>query len=85
MKKSILLVLVLIFIISLTPSIVEAKLVACIGDSNTEGHGLSDLTNNSYPAQLERLLRQFDPNWETRNFGVGTTTVLRRLNLSRMW
>jgi lysophospholipase L1-like esterase len=76
MKKTILLALVPAFIISLIPRVVEAKLVACIGDSNTEGHGLSDPTNDCYPAQLERLLRQFDPNWETRNFGVGTTTVL---------
>ena len=76
MKKTILLMLILLSTISLIPGVVEAKLVACIGDSNTEGHGLPDPTNDCYPAQLERLLRQFDPNWETRNFGVGTTTVL---------
>lgn len=76
MKKTILLVSVLVFIISLIPSVVEAKLVACIGDSNTYGYGLPDRIDNCYPAQLEILLRQFDPHWETRNFGVGGTTVL---------
>jgi acyl-CoA thioesterase-1 len=81
MKKIILLVLVPAFIISLIPHVVEAKLVACIGDSNTEGHGLSDPTNDSYPAQLERLLRQFDPHWETRNFGVNGATVSRQGDL----
>jgi lysophospholipase L1-like esterase len=76
MKKTILLALVPAFIISLVPRVVEAKLVACLGDSNTEGYGLPDPTSDCYPAQLERLLRQFDSDWKTRNFGVGGTTVL---------
>ncbi len=76
MKKIILILLVLGLITGPIPNIAKAKLVACLGDSNTEGYGLPDPTNDCYPAQLERLLRQFDPNWETRNFGVGTTTVL---------
>ena len=78
MKKSILLVSVLVSIISLIPRVVEAKLVACVGASGTTGFGLPDPLVNCYPAQLERLLRQFDPRWETRNFGVNGTTVLRQ-------
>jgi lysophospholipase L1-like esterase len=77
MKKSIILILVLIFIISLISSVVEAKLVACVGASGTRGFGLPDPLINSYPAQLERLLRQFDPRWETRNFGVNGASVSR--------
>jgi len=78
MKKSILLVLVTVFIISLIPSVVEANLVACVGDSGTKGFGLPDPLVNCYPAQLERLLRQFDPLWETRNFGVNGASVSRQ-------
>jgi acyl-CoA thioesterase-1 len=78
MKKTILLVLVPVFIISPIPCVVEAKLVACVGDSNTKGRGLSDPINECYPAQLEGLLRQFDPHWETRNFGVNGASVSRQ-------
>ena len=81
MKKTILLVLVSAFIISLIPRVVEAKLVACVGDSNTKGPELSDPIHDCYPAQLEGFLRQFDPHWETRNFGVIGTTVLRQGDL----
>ena len=76
MKRTVLLVLVLGLITSPIPGVAKAKLVACLGDSNTEGHGLPDPASDCYPTQLERLLRQFDPNWEMLNFGVGTTTVL---------
>jgi lysophospholipase L1-like esterase len=76
MKKLILLVLVLAFIMSLVSRVVEARLVVCVGDSNTEGHGLPHATNECYPAQLQILLRQFNPHWDTRNFGASTTTVL---------
>ena len=34
--------------------------------------------NFSYPAQLQRILQQFDPAWEVRNFGVSGATLLRR-------
>lgn len=78
MEKSILLVLVSIFIISLIPGIVEAKLVACVGDSGTKGFGLPDPLVDCYPARLEKLLRQFDPHWETCNFGVNGASVSRQ-------
>jgi len=56
----------------------QAKLVACVGDSITYGSGITDRTNDSYPAQLQRILRQFDPAWEVRNCGVSGATLLRR-------
>jgi lysophospholipase L1-like esterase len=55
-----------------------AAVVACVGDSITYGSGIADRTNDSYPAQLERLLRPYDRNWQVRNFGVSGATLLRR-------
>jgi len=78
MKKVISIVLVLAFITGPTPGVAKTKSVACLGDSITEGIGLPDMFSNCYPAQLEKLLRQFDPNWETRNFGATGATVLRQ-------
>lgn len=46
--------------------------VACVGDSITEGAGLG---TNTYPAVLGRLL---GTNYQTFNFGVGGTTLLRK-------
>lgn len=40
--------------------------VACIGDSITFGYGLSNREENSYPAQLQKLLGS---RYEVRNFG----------------
>jgi len=57
---------------------VDAKLVACVGDSITYGSGISDRANDSYPAQLQRILAQYDPAWEVRNFGVSGATLLAR-------
>lgn len=65
-------------VISTAAVCAEAKLVACVGDSITYGAGISDRTNDSYPAQLQRILRQYDPAWEVRNFGVSGATLLRR-------
>jgi acyl-CoA thioesterase-1 len=58
-----------------------AKLVACVGDSITYGAGITDRLNYGYPAQLQRLLRQYDRSWEVRNFGVSGTTLLARGDL----
>ncbi len=80
MKKKISIVLVLAFIIGLIPGVAKAKLVACVGDSITYGWGIPDRNYNSYPAQLGRILRQFDRKWETQNFGVSSTTLLRNTN-----
>ena len=44
--------------------------VACIGDSITYGLGLADRAKESYPAQLQKLLDEFEPGkYEVRNFG----------------
>ena len=56
----------------------DAKLVACVGDSITYGSGISDRASNSYPAQLQRILQQYDSAWEVRNFGVSVATLLAR-------
>ena len=82
MKKTISIVWVLALIIGLIPNVANAKLVACVGDSRTYGWGLPDRESNCYPAQLEKILRQFDPDWETQNFGVSGTTLRRDDNMA---
>lgn len=54
--------------------VIKPKL-ACIGDSITEGSGLSDPASQSYPAKLGRLLA---PTHNVRNFGVSGTTLLSK-------
>jgi acyl-CoA thioesterase-1 len=54
----------------------EGKLVACVGDSITYGAGIANRATDSYPAQLQRILRRCDPAWEVRNFGVSGATLL---------
>jgi len=49
--------------------------VACVGDSITSGYGLRDPARNAYPAQLAVLLGE---RWQVRNFGVGSTTLLKQ-------
>ena len=67
MKKLIL--MLLLFAASLAGAAEKTK-VACIGDSITYGHGLADRANESYPAQLQKLLDEFEPGkYEVRNFG----------------
>ena len=46
--------------------------VACVGDSITEGVGLS--TDETYPVQLEAMLGD---GYEVRNFGKQSTTVMK--------
>jgi acyl-CoA thioesterase-1 len=58
-------------------SVPDINLVACVGDSITYGYGISDLVYNSYPAQLGRMLKEYDDQWRTVNFGVGGATLLR--------
>lgn len=48
--------------------------VACIGDSITKGYGLANPDEESYPAQLQKLLGD---EWEVRNFGANGRTLLR--------
>lgn len=59
----------------LTP-VAGAKRVACVGDSITYGAGISNRTRDSYPAQLEQILQQYDTAWEVGNFGVSGATLL---------
>jgi len=77
MKKKITLILILILVLSLTVDVANAKLVACVGDSITYGSGISNRDNNSFPAQLGRMLQKFDNQWQTQNFGVSGATLLR--------
>ena len=48
--------------------------VSCVGDSITEGTGLSNPLHDSYPAQLSRML---GAGWEVGNFGKKSATVLK--------
>ena len=54
----------------------DAKRVACVGDSITYGSGISNRTRDSYPAQLQRILQEYDSNWQVDNFGVSGATML---------
>jgi len=76
MKKTILFAIVLTLSLSQIINVANAKLVACVGDSITYGSGISDRQNDSYPAQLGRMLQDFDNQWQTQNFGVSGATLL---------
>ena len=56
----------------------QATKIACVGDSITFGATISNKARDSYPAQLNRLLKQFDNKYEVRNFGRNGATLLRR-------
>ena len=49
--------------------------IACVGDSITEGSGLSNPGTESWPAKLQRL---FGTNQVVRNFGVSGRTLLKK-------
>lgn len=49
--------------------------VACVGDSITEGSGLVSPAVNAYPIVLGRLL---GTNYQVRNFGITTRTLLKK-------
>jgi lysophospholipase L1-like esterase len=49
--------------------------VACVGDSITYGSSIKFRIRDCYPAQLDRMLGD---KWETRNFGVGGATMLKK-------
>ena len=46
--------------------------VACVGDSITYGHGISNWPNNNYPAQLQNMLGE---GYHVENFGHSGKTV----------
>ena len=81
MKRTICYILALISTAGFVVNAAEAKLVACVGDSITYGMGISDRVNDSYPAQLGRMLQEIDPQWQTENFGVSGATLLRNGDL----
>lgn len=59
-------------------SLISAKepiKVACVGDSVTYGYGIADRDNDSYPAQLQRMLGE---GYDVRNFGHNGATLLRK-------
>ena len=47
--------------------------VACVGDSITQGIGISNPSENSYPAQLSKKLGE---KWEVQNFGKSGATLV---------
>ena len=49
--------------------------VACVGDSITFGFGIPDPNDNSYPAQLGKLLGK---GWDVHNFGQTGLTLLKK-------
>ncbi len=77
MRKVILSTMAFVLLLSLAVPAADAKLVACVGDSITYGAGIADRVNDSYPAQLGRMLQEYDRQWQTQNFGVSGATLLR--------
>jgi len=69
---------ILLCVITLLAGSARAKLVACVGDSETYGYGLPNREYNCYSAQLATMLRVFDREWEVRNFGVTAACVLKK-------
>jgi lysophospholipase L1-like esterase len=57
-----------------TPPTTENPRISCVGDSITEGTGLSNPSQESYPAQLASML---GTGWEVGNFGKKSATVLK--------
>ncbi len=58
----------------LTPYDGNKLKIACIGDSITQGTGVSDQVNDSYPGQLQDLLGD---NYVVGNFGKASSYVLK--------
>ena len=75
MKKILALVLLSVFVCA--SSFADAIKVACVGDSITYGSGIKDRANDSYPAQLGKILGE---GYDVRNFGVGGATLLSKGN-----
>jgi lysophospholipase L1-like esterase/pimeloyl-ACP methyl ester carboxylesterase len=71
-KKRVIFTAVLIF--SVCQLLGQSRVrLACVGDSITAGVGTKNISFESYPAQLARLLGD---GWEVRNFGNSGTTLL---------
>ncbi|MDD3276021.1 MAG: GDSL-type esterase/lipase family protein [Kiritimatiellales bacterium] len=63
-----------LFLCMVAASVAEPVRVACVGDSITAGAGVENRDQNSYPAQLGRLLGE---EYNVVNFGVSGATLLR--------
>jgi len=48
--------------------------IACVGDSITEGYGLSNSKNDSYPSKLQVLLGK---SYKVKNFGISNKTLMK--------
>jgi lysophospholipase L1-like esterase len=69
-----------IFLLTLSPVIsAQTKKVACIGNSITEGYGLSFPQQHSYPAVLQIFLGNED--FEIRNYGVGARSMMHNADI----
>jgi len=55
----------------------DIKRVACVGDSITFGYGIKKRQYNAYPAQLAKKLGK---EYQVRNFGVSSSTLLNKGN-----
>ncbi len=56
-------------------SSVTPQVVACVGDSITFGAGIKNRNQNSYPAQLQKILGD---KFEVINFGFSGRTLLKK-------
>ena len=73
MKKTIYLIAVMAFF--LFPFLVSAQTrVVCVGDSITEGWGLTNARVEAYPARLQELL---GPNFKVLNCGVSGSCMVK--------
>ena len=73
--KTLLAILVCTFLIQETSGQQKITKVAIIGNSITEGSGLSNPTLYSYPSQLGKML---GADWQIGNFGVSGRTMLKK-------
>ena len=78
MKNSRIILLSLLLIFVLTPyaqNNSKSIKIACIGNSITQGVGVKDQYNNSYPGVLRRMLGE---RYDVGNFGVSGRTMLNK-------
>lgn len=69
-------ILLLVFGVGLAAVAAERKIVvACCGDSITQGVGVRNPAQESYPAQLQKLLGE---EYQVLNLGVGGRALLRK-------
>ncbi|MFP4095501.1 MAG: GDSL-type esterase/lipase family protein [Cyclobacteriaceae bacterium] len=73
-RRILLLTLCLLVLSSLSFRQQKVIKVACVGDSITYGSSIENREENSYPAQLQKLLGD---GWEVQNFGVSGATMLK--------